>query len=238
MKKTFFLLAGLMLSLISFSQKTFHDPNAEKRSVSGFHGVSVSGGIDLYISKGTESVAVSASDEKYLRRIKTEVVDGVLRIGMDYREGLNIEWGNKKLKAYVSYEMLDQLTGSGGSDIYVDGEIASDKLKLKLSGGSDFRGKVNVKALEVGASGGSDVFISGTAPSLKVDASGGSDFKGYELITDICDLEASGGSDVYITVNKEMSARASGGSDVYYKGNGLIRDLRTSGSSDIHKASR
>ena len=59
----------------------------------------------------------------------------------------------------------------------------------------------------------------------------GSDFSGYSLSVDICNVEASGGSDIYITVNKELSARASGGSDVYYKGSGLIRDIKTSGSS-------
>jgi hypothetical protein len=50
-------------------------------------------------------------------------------------------------------------------------------------------------------------------------------------------VEASGGSDVRITVNKELSANVSGGSDVYYKGNGLIRDLKTSGSG-IKKVSK
>ena len=50
-------------------------------------------------------------------------------------------------------------------------------------------------------------------------------------------LEASGGSDIYITVNKEMTADASGGSDIYYKGTGLIREIKSSGSSGIKKVS-
>jgi hypothetical protein len=56
-----------------FAQKVINDGNAEKRNVSGFHGVEVGGGIDLYISQGDEAVAVSASDVKYRDRIKTEV---------------------------------------------------------------------------------------------------------------------------------------------------------------------
>lgn len=238
MKKIFLSTLCSVAVLTGFSQKTFNDLNAEKRDVSGFHAISVGGGIDLYLSKGTESVAVSASDTKYRDRIRTEVVDGVLKIGYEYREGVNLVWGDKRLRAYVSYAILDQLTAGGGSDVNVDGEIASPKLKLRLSGGSDFKGKVNVKELEVGASGGSDLYISGSAGNFIVDASGGSDVKGYDLVTDNCNLELSGGSDIYITVNKEMTANASGGSDVYYKGTGLIRDLRTSGSSGIHKSSR
>jgi hypothetical protein len=51
-------------------------------------------------------------------------------------------------------------------------------------------------------------------------------------------LNASGGSDVYITVNKELNADASGGSDVYYKGNGTVREMKSSGSSSVKKTSR
>jgi hypothetical protein len=89
--------------------------------------------------------------------------------------------------------------------------------------------------LKVKTSGGSDVNISGSAKNLTIDASGGSDLRGYELIADICDIEASGGSDVYITVSKELSAKASGGSDVRYKGNGSVKEIRSSGSSGIKK---
>ena len=73
---------------------------------------------------------------------------------------------------------------------------------------------------------------------MDIDASGGSDFKGYDLAADICNLQASGGSDVYITINKELIADASGGSDVHYKGNGLIREIKSSGSSSIKKVGR
>ena len=92
--------------------------------------------------------------------------------------------------------------------------------------------------LKVDASGGSDLNISGEAKNLTLDASGGSDFKGYDLTVDICNLQASGGSDIYITVNKEMTADASGGSDIFYKGAGLIREIKSSGSSGIKKVSR
>ena len=57
MKKIFLMALCSVTVLSGFSQKTFNDPNAEKRNVSGFHAISVGGGIDLYLSKGTETVA-------------------------------------------------------------------------------------------------------------------------------------------------------------------------------------
>lgn len=242
MKKLFSLLLFVALASAATAQKVVNDANAEKRNVSGYHAIEISGGIDLYLSQGNESVAVSASETKHRDRIKTEVVNGVLKIYYEKNEksnvNIDVDWGTRKLKAYVSFKNLDALTGSGGSDILVDGIIKVNTLSLDVSGGSDFDGKVEANELKVDASGGSDVNISGSVKDLNVDASGGSDFKGYELAADICNLDASGGSDIYVTVNKELSADASGGSDVLYKGNGSIKEMRTSGSSSIKKASK
>jgi len=239
MKKSFFLLMFVITAWTVTAQKVINDPNAEKRNAVGFHAISVSSGIDLYLSQGDESVVISASETKYRDRIKTEVKNGVLTIRYESNSNLHIDWGNdRKMKAYVSFKELDNLTASGGSDIDVDGSIKVHSLSVHLSGGSDFDGKVEIDDMNIDASGGSDAKISGTAKHLSIDASGGSDFKGYDLVTEVCSLSASGGSDVYITVNKELSADASGGSDVYYKGNGTVRDLKSSGSSSIKKTSR
>jgi hypothetical protein len=240
MKTILSLLVCTALTITSaFGQKTFNDANAEKRSVSGYHGVEVSGGIDLYLSQGEESVAVSASDTKYRDKIKTEVKDGILKIWFEHDKGIHIDWNDdRKMKAYVSYKTIDQLGGSGGSDIFVDGTIKTNNLNLRISGGSDFEGKVDVSSLKVSATGGSDVSISGAAKQLDMEASGGSDVEGYGLATDICNVEATGGSDIYITVNKELIAGASGGSDIFYKGNGSVKEMKSSGSSSVKKTSR
>jgi hypothetical protein len=230
------LLAGITATL--YSQKTINDPNAEKRSVSGYHAILVSHGIDLYLSQGDEeTVAVSASDVKYRDRIKTEVVNGVLKIWYDYDRNLKMDWGNKRMKAYVSAKNIDRLEGSGGSDIEIYGTLKASELKLGLSGGSDFEGKVEGSTITVEQSGGSDISISGRVSTLKIDASGGSDFAGYDLISESCEIEASGGSDVTITVNKELNASASGGSDVHYKGNASVKNAK-SGGSTIKKVSK
>lgn len=237
----FFLSLLLLATSLSgaIAQKTVNDPNAEKRNVNGYHAIEISDGIDLYLSQGDEAVAISASETRYRDRIKTEVKNGVLKIWYERNSSFNIEWNNNRhMKAYVSFRNLDKLSGSGGSDIYVDGAIKGSDLSLHVSGGSDFKGKVELNDFDVNASGGSDVNVSGSSKKLSIDASGGSDFKGYDLIVDVCNLQASGGSDVYITVNKELSVDSSGGSDVFYKGSGAVREIKSSGSSSIKKVSK
>ena len=230
----FFILAGLVA--VAQNPKVINDPNAQKRTVSSFHGVQIGGGIDLYLSQGgDEAVAVSASDPEYRDRIVTEVQDGILHIYLEDKWHWNLGWGNRKLKAYVSCKDLDELGASGGSDVYIDETIKSPKLELHLSGGGDLHGKLEIGELTVGQSGGADAFISGSATQLTVHVSGGSDFHGYDLAVDDCRASASGGSDVYVTVNKQLDASASGGSDIHYKGNGSVRESHTSGSGSVSR---
>jgi hypothetical protein len=235
MKKYILLLTALIICVSAIAQKTINDPNAVKRRVTSFHAVEVSSGIDLYLTQGNESVAVSATSEDARDKIITKVEDGVLKIYFEHGVGFN--WSNKHLKAYVSFKTLDALKASGGSDVYAEDGINSNDLIVKLSGGSDFRGKISSSDLKMEASGGSDMYVSGKANTLYVEVSGGSDFHGYDLVTDVCNVDANGGSDVYITSNKEMNVDASGGSDVRYKGNGVIKNLNSSGSSSVKKAS-
>lgn len=233
MKKTISFLVAAFVFTTVFAQKTIYDPNVEVRSVSGFHAIEISGGINLYLSNGDETVAVSASDKEVRDRIVTEVKNGVLKIYLDWKKGLKFSLHGKSLKAYVSYKSLEGITASGGSDVMVDGTIQSNKLNLNFSGGSDFNGKVAVTDLTINQSGGSDIHMSGSAVSISIDASGGSDFGGYDLVADNCTINASGGSDINITVNKEIAAEASGASDISWKGNAVVKKAKASGAGSV-----
>ena len=237
------IIASLLLLTAAFyvhAQKTINDPNAEKRNVSGFHGVEVGGGIDLYLTQGgTEAVAISASDAELRKRITTEVVNGILKIRFEWEKGWK-GWNNSKknLKAYVSVKDIDQLHVSGGSDGFVDGTLKSPSLNLLVSGGGGFTGKLEVTTLKAGISGGSDADVSGTAKTLNVNASGGSDFDGFDLTVENCNADASGGSDISITATKELTVESSGGSDIHYKGSAVIVNIRSSGGGSVKKASK
>lgn len=240
--KKFVTTACLLLTafLVFAQQKTVNDANAEVRNVKNFQGISVSGGIDLYISSGEEAVAVSAATTEFRDQIKTEVENGVLKIWYDgsrFKDIFKKGGTNMKLKAYVSYKVLNSLKATGGCDINCTDAIKTQKLTMHLTGGCDFKGTVNVESLEVEQSGGCDVKISGTASNVKVRASGGCDFKGFDLTTDVCDVHASGASDIEITANKEVVANATGASDVRYKGTAVVKDIHSSGASSIQHRS-
>jgi hypothetical protein len=235
MKKLSILLTGLILT-VSLKAQQINDPNAEVRAAKNFHGISVSSSFDVYLTQSNEeAVAVSADETKHRDRIKVEVKDGILYVGYDNEGKFGWSSGNKKLKAYISFRQIDKLTISGACDVFIEGTLKAADLVIHQSGASDLKGKLDVEKLTVDLSGASDMTVSGITTQLSIEASGASGFKGYDLSTDICDARASGASDIKITVNKELSAHASGASDVRYKGNGVIRDIKSSGSSSVSK---
>lgn len=241
MKKLLLVSSALTLGIYLRAQLTVNDPNAQVREAKNFHAISVSSAFDVFISQGNEeAVAVSASEEKYRKEIKVEVKDGVLKIGLQ-NEGKfwkGFDGDKMKLKAYISFKNIDRLTASGACDVRVAGNIKADDLRLSFSGASDLKeGTITAKKLTVDVSGASDINISGTADQLQLDVTGASNFKGFDLAVDYCDVHATGASTINITVNKELSARATGASDIHYKGDGLIREIKTSGASNVTKRS-
>ncbi|MDB5229840.1 MAG: hypothetical protein JWN76_645 [Chitinophagaceae bacterium] len=236
--RKFIIVAFLLSGIIANAQEKvlIHDANAEARSVPGFSAIEVQGGIDIYLSQGSqEAVAVSASRPEYRDKIRSEVKNGVLHLWYEDKSWFGPE--NRKLKAYVTVATLNKIRASGASDVYVSGTLKATDLELQMSGASDFKGKVSCSNLKIDNSGASDLDISGDAQTAKIELSGASDFKGYEFTTEYCDVHATGASDVKITVNKELSAHASGASDVYYRGNAVIKNVNASGASSVKRRS-
>jgi hypothetical protein len=239
MKKLFLSLITL-ISLSAFAQEktVINDANAQKRNLNGnFTGISVSDGVDLYLTQGNEeSIAVSSSDEKYMERFKTEVENGVLKIYYDDK-GANWSTNDKrKLKAYVSFKTLEKLHASGGADVRVQGSLEAENLDIKFTSGSAFNGKLNAKVLTVDQSSGSSINISGSADKIDVGVSSGAVFKGYDLAVDYCTAKASSGGGVRITINKELSAKANSGGGVKYKGNAIIKEIDVNSGGSVKKA--
>ena len=239
MKKIMAVMALLAAAFVQqlHAQNLVYDANAEVRKVESFHGIEVAGGISVYISQGSvQAVAVSADDEKNVSKIKTEVKNGTLSIYVDAKMWNGWNWGNKKIKAYITVTDLDHLELSGGSVCKITDEIKTDEMDVELHGGSIINGKLSGNKLQMELSGGSIANMdAGSFSDATVDASGGSILKAYDVDLETCKVDASGGSIINITCNKEMSADASGGSIINYKGGGVIKSIDSSGGSIVKK---
>lgn len=234
MKAIFSSLLVILFSGASvFAQTVINDPNVQTRNVDGFTRISVGGSFDVYINQSDNfGVAVSAKSADDVNRIKTEVKNGTLYIKYE-----SVAWtkGGTPLKAYISAPVIQRIDASGACDVSTKGILAGEDMEIWLSGASDFTGALAVTNLKIDASGASDFRLQGKAENFKVQVSGSSDVKAFTLITEFCEADISGASDLQVTVNKELKVRGSGASEIQYKGEGTIREAKLSGSSDIKK---
>lgn len=210
MKRILTALA-ILISTAAFAQ------TKQQRSVSGFTGISVATGIEAEITQGSEdAVSITASDDKYLANVKTEVVNGVLKI---YLEGMNKNNDrNRKIQAFVTYKSINKLSGSSGASIKTTNAINGSALLLDMSSGAQFKGDVKSTDFTISQSSGAISKVSGSATSVNADVSSGSIFTGTDLSSDNCKVSASSGAVLKIGVSTKLTARASSGGVVNYKG--------------------
>lgn len=236
MKKLFLSFFAVAIAATAvLAQKTINDPNAEKRTVSSFHGIEVGTGIELNLTEGnTEEVAVSASTTEFRDKIVTRVENGILKIQYETKMGsINKKKESKDLKAYVSYKTLDLLHATTGAEVKINGVLKSSSLDMKANTGALVDGEVDIAALKVSQNTGSKITLSGKAEKLDIDGDTGSKFKGEEMSTSNCNVTVSTGAIVSVKAEKELQAKANTGGVIKYKGNASIKEIKTNTGGSV-----
>lgn len=209
----------------------------EVRNVAHFKGISASSGVDVYISQGSTEHVEVVSSQKSIKDIHTEVVDGVLKIYYQHKEGFH--WFsahiNRTMKVYVTARELQTIKASSGSDVYGQTRITGTTMDLNASSGANLHLDLNSTNLSCDVSSGSDASLRGVALNFNGTASSGADIKALDLVTDSSTLNASSGSDIKVTVNKVLKATASSGGDITYKGNPASVTKDKSSGGDVQQ---
>jgi hypothetical protein len=231
---TLILFCTALLFQTTLVQAGQANGSRQTRPITGFHGVSVSSGIDLYLThKNVEEVAVEA-DADELDKIITTVEGGILKIYIKEKSWFNMNWNKESRKVYVSFKTLDKLEASAGSDVNSQSVLKLDKLDLDASSGSDIKLELEANELSVSSSSGSDILLKGKATMMQANASSGSDINASELQTKKCDATVSSGSDIRVYVTDQLDASASSGGDITYSGNPAKKDINESSGGDVH----
>jgi hypothetical protein len=204
----------------------------ENRNETGFNNVDVSGAIDVYIRQdSTTSVKVEA-DDNILEYIEVHTDGSTLEIHTENNIRLR---PTHKIKVYVSNPEYKDLRVSGASSIHSENEITSpDAFHVDLSGASEGTLEVNAPKVSVDLTGASNAHIKGKTKDFEGGASGASEIRGFDLLTENADVNASGASSIEIYASVKITGEASGASSVNYKGNAQT-SVEKSGASSVNK---
>lgn len=203
------------------------------RDVSGFKEITIDSGFELILSFGdTVSVEVETYENlhQYIGTLMNEN-----RLEIRRREDVSFT-GAASVKIYVTAAKINVLNAAGGSRVSVVTSFVTDNLAMSFSGGSSIScDALTCTNLSASLTGGSVLELKGTATVYALSATGGSKANGFDFTTKQLDVDASGGSEINITVSEKLSVTASGGSMINYKGNGVVISSNLTGGSQINR---
>lgn len=153
---------------------------------------------------------------------------------IDVSGGVNVELTvdpNASQSVSVTYDdnLLDNVVTR------VDGNTLIIELKgVFLNTGSGRFVTVITDVIDgIEASGGSDLTGNGVIESYQLQASGGSDVDLRDLQASSVEIDASGGTDVWVFASESITGEASGGSDVEVFGSPGNVNIDESGGADV-----
>ena len=204
----------------------------ENRTASGFNNVDISGAIDVYVKQDSVSSVKVEADDNILEYIQVHSDGSTLEI---YTENNIRLKPTNKIKVYISNPQYKEIQVSGASSIRCENEITSaDAIDIGLSGASDGRLELNAPKISVHLTGASNASVRGKTKDFEGSASGASEIRGFDLLSENANVDASGASHIEIFASVKIDGQASGASSVNYKGNAQS-NVDKSGASSVNK---
>lgn len=179
-----------------------------------FSEISVSRGLDVYLTQGDIVSLIVEADENLHDIIITEVENGVLKITTDE----NISFSKSK-KVMLMFKDVSKIKATSGSDVFSTNTIVADNLELTTTSGSDMEVDIDVQVADCRSTSGSDLRVSGKTNKLYAEATSGSDIKAGNLKAKVSEARATSGADITLNTSEELYAKATSGGDIKYSGN-------------------
>jgi hypothetical protein len=205
----------------------------ETREAGAFTGIQVGGAFKIFITQtGTPSVEVEA-DEEIMPYIRTEVVDGILRVGLKKCPEVCMNHV-KVLHVYLTVADLKSLDLSGAVEISCKNQIAVDNVRVDMSGAVEADLNFAVTGLEMELSGACEIDLKGTGQNLNIQASGASELNAFDFAAKAVNVFASGANETNVHASGTLKVKVSGACDVRYKGTATV-DVYSSGASSVRR---
>lgn len=226
---TVMTVAGLMAGGARAEQRTYQ--------VAPFDTVSVSTGISAIITAGgTQSVMAEAPNGAALDRLKVEVNDGRLEVGID---GNFVTWffnlGQRKpIVVHIGTSGLKAAEANSGADLDLTA-VSGGTLSLGASSGASISLQApDAERVSMDVSSGASIKATGTCKHLIANVSSGGNIDARELRCDDVNAQASAGGHADVDAVKSINANASIGGGITVFGEPTDRNVNsgTGGSID------
>lgn len=193
-----------------------------------FTSVKASNGLEVVLEQGSNPEVKVEADDNLQEHIKTEIIDGELKIYAD----VTIRNAESK-KVFVRLAKLNSLEASSGATVSSNGVLENASMNFSSSSGSEIDVKVNAGTVSCKSSSGSEIKIKGKAEKLETKSSSGSSIDASDLKTKDAIADSSSGSSINLNVSESLTAEASSGSSVNYVSKPATLNKKTSSGGSV-----
>jgi hypothetical protein len=198
------------------------------REFSRFHGVDLRSLGRVVLASGPEQKVEVEAEEDLQPRVRTEVQDGVLVVGLRWWLGALLrvpELGEVVVR--ITLPELREVRLSGAGQVRSEDALQVGDLDLRLSGAGRVSLQLAARRVDARLSGAGAVELSGTAEELEVRLSGAGAVRADRLQARRVRIRASGAGECRVHASEHLEAEVSGAGSVRYRGNPRVESRIT-----------
>jgi hypothetical protein len=186
-----------------------------------------SGSLDIRI--GSEPSLTIEAGENVLKRLTSEVDDGVLVL--DSKPGAFM-FGAPEIDYELTVTSLQAVTIEGSADVSAEfGGFREVRVQIDGSGDIEATG-IDADAVHAGIAGSGSIELTGSTDQFDVDVSGSGDIDAADLRSNSATVVVSGSGKVEVDASDTLDATVSGSGTIVYSGRPEVRSS-VSGSGEV-----
>jgi len=201
----------------------------ETREIHGFERVILQDYGELEIVSGDKESLTIETDAEFLDKIKTNVENGALKIGIGatWLEKLQHAFSTSFTRSSIKYRLVAKhLSGieiRGASRVTAK-ELGTENLALKIGGAGEMTvDNLTADRLKVEIQGAGKISLAGQAQSQEIAISGAGQYEGPELASEKTEIVISGSGKATLRASEQLEVILSGVGSIDYYGKAEVR---------------
>jgi hypothetical protein len=191
----------------------------EVRELARFHSVDLRSLGRVILAGGPEQKVEVSAEEDLQERVRTEVQDGVLVVGLRWWLGALLRVPElSEVAVRITTPELREVRLSGAGQVHSEGPLQVEDLALRLSGAGRLALELAGRRVQARLSGAGAVELSGNVEELEIRLSGAGAVRAEGLQARRVLIRTSGAGECRVQAAETLQAEVSGAGSVRYRG--------------------
>lgn len=221
-------LAALAFNLFFLNVLNANEIKKEKRAISDFTKIVISGTGHLLIKQGEKTDLAIETSAEFLPEVRTEVMDNTLYLGPK----TSLLSANHPVKYYLTLKNIKDIHTEGSIQVSNKSSISAKELDIFAEGASKIELKLKTDTLKIRVAGDSHAVLSGNTITQVIKIEGFGKIEGKKLLAKHTQVDIKGAGSAIVNAAEKLDVTIEGAGTVEYNGRPKITQ-EISGAGEI-----